>query len=223
MVLGRGYSAKQLLDLCDNVLMQIVVRVDYDLFKGNQLLRVNKRFRRLMDGPNVAARLTSLLLTHVVVEPTEAPYRQLNVDRILAVVAGHNGAVRDEIMRIAHGAGPLHSALLVRAPHLKLASERRPADAKVLAARALFIALLPSIIRTIESESIGGRGVYRYLSSRDLTYVISKVGCAIGILDRGAIQEYAAEMYTPLRERRVLAARGPLCFWECAISACVAS
>ena len=213
----------------DDLLLIILGNANYDLYTVGRLTVLNTTFVRLMSAPVIAARVARLLLMRVVA-PTATSDRQLNVDRILDIVAygihGLKGALRTEFLDIARNPRhALHHALLVRAPHIKRASERFPAGAVAGAAALLFAALRPSVVRTIESESLGhGHYFYAGLSEPEMEYVVSRIGrepfanqlvvAARDTAFRSAVQAYVVERQTPLGHRPVLAQYGPMCFWD---------
>jgi hypothetical protein len=212
----------------DELLLIILADADYDIYTVGRLTVLNTTFVRLMSAPSIAANVARMLLMRVVA-PTATSDRQLNVDRILDIVArgrhGLKGALRTQFLDIARNAHhELHSALLVRAPHLQRASGRFPADATVGAAALLFAALRPSVVRAIESERVHDEYFYVGLGDAEMEYVVSRIGreqfvnqLVVGRRDttfRRAVQAYVAEISTPLGRRMLLARYGPLCFWD---------
>jgi len=149
-------------DVPHAVLVQILERVDYDLAAAQALMSVDRRFRAAMlDERGVAKLVVKTLLTTCSDQATTA-YRQLNVGRILELVAtgreGLKGALRSRILATARTAGTLvHDAMLVRAPLIMRVATQDDASAlypaHVRAARELFAAMRPSVERTIRRRS----------------------------------------------------------------------
>jgi hypothetical protein len=223
-------------DVPHGVLVQILESVDYDLAAAGALMRVDRRFRgAVLDERRAAKLVAKELLTKCSrgwSQPRSA-YYQLNVGRILDIVAtgreGLKGALRSGFLAIARTSGTLaHDALLVRAPLIMRAA--RQEDASAHAARVLFTAMRPSVVRTILSERIGETRVYGDLSEAEMARVVDGIGChaftnrytgdengGAPVQDgtfRGEVAAYITECRAPLGARRVLATRGPLCFWD---------
>ncbi len=226
-------------DVPDGVLVQILERVDYDLAAAQAIMSVDRRFRGVMLDERGAAKLVArTLLTKCSAHRNDDAYSQLNVGRILDIVAtgreGLKGALRGGILATARNAGTLaHDALLVRAPLMMRVARQNMLDPSyVRAARELFAAMRPSIERTIRSERVGETRVYGDLSDAEMARVVDLLGRhaftnatrdEIARCDPRAYQNdelehevaaYIAECRAPLSERRVLATRGPMCFWD---------
>ena len=224
-----SFGVFRLSDVPEEVLLIILANADYELSTIARLTTLNTAFVRHMSAPEIAASVSRMLLTRVV-SPLATSDRQLNVDRILDIVAygvhGLKGALRAAFMRIAQDARhEMHHALLVRAPHIKRASERLPAGATEGAAALLFGTLLPSVVRTIKRESMGdGHYLYAGLSDPEMEYVVRRIGCApfenrhaAGTRDtsfRSNVRAYVLETQRPLGQREILDRYGPLCFWD---------
>ncbi len=227
-------------DMPLEMLALILDHVDYDLRAAQELMRLNKRFYgAMLDQGRLARLVVEMLLTRV--RPEHIPpgylprfdhdnplwqmhpaYLQLNVDRIIQLVA-RGGALRTEILRIARSTGPLHDAMLVRAPFFK-----REVDAHTEAggvARELLAILRPSIVLAIMSERVGTRTVYEGLTDDAMDGVVDGIG-RFAFTNRfyedenvypefrRKVRQYITECDLPLHQRVVLAECGPLCFWD---------
>jgi hypothetical protein len=162
------------------------------------------------------------LLTCVMTPPFSAPYLELNIDRILVVMDADNEfkrALRGTILEIADDpADPVHDALVVRAPILRRIA--RAGDAGAAHATLLLELLRPSIVRAIKSECVEGQYLYRGLVETEMQTLVELIGNS-AIRSRNDrppllpdVVTYARESALPFRERTMLRARGPLCFWD---------
>jgi hypothetical protein len=217
-----------------DVLVHILSLVQYDYHVAQVLMRVDKRFHKavLYDGV-LARRILKNILARAPSEHTGLPYIQLNVDTILHLVphdsdsgTGLRAALGVAIMEIARNEGTLRDSLLVRAPLIKrVADSHKNGDPTARAARHLFDVLRPAIVATIMSERVGTRYVYADTSDADMERVVDGIGRLaftnrLGDVSRTdtafrrTVAAYIEECAAPFRDRAILAASGPMCFWD---------
>jgi surface protein len=227
VVCALGFGVR-LEDLPDVALLHILRHVDYTPQLAESLLRLNRRMHSgMLSGREFPRFVVGRFLACAANAPFSAPEFELNVDRILDVMQPRSrlmSALRRTILGVAASPeDPLHDALLVRAP--LLTRESHGTSDRAEDASKLLALLRPSVVRTITSESVDGRYLYRNLSEAEMQTLVMSIGRSplsnryVEASQGDAalwreIATYVRESRVPLEQRSVLRERGPLCFWD---------